>query len=179
MERDFHVRTARASARQRKDDAAALQPGNVRPPTLLSLPSYLAGNVSRVGHRLLLRALEEEGLLLSHHAVLAALRDFGPLAQHEMADRLDVDRSQVVGFVDRLEAKGLVTRTRDADDRRRVVIALTTDGRKAERRITSAARRSQADLMGTLSTSEQEHLLTLLRRVLDAHDAARLGLTDS
>ncbi|MTD55417.1 MarR family transcriptional regulator [Amycolatopsis sp. RM579] len=141
------------------------------------MPAYLAGNVGRVGARLLLRVLEQEGLSINDHAVLVALRDFGPLAQHELADRLDVDRSQVVGFVDRLEREGCVTRSRDPSDRRRVLVSLTTEGRTTERRMTAAAHRSQATMLSALSPSEQAELVALLQRVLDAHDETRLDLT--
>ncbi len=162
----------------RRAEPTALGPGTVRPPTLLSLPSYLAANVARVGTRLLMHDLHREGLRLSHHAVLAALNDFGPLAQHEITDRLEVDRSQVVGFVDRLESQGLVTRARDAQDRRRVRVSLTPKGRRLERRLTTSARRSQDALLGALSPTEQTTLVGLLRRVLDSHDGEQLELVD-
>ena len=164
---------------ERAREAAALQPGVVRPPTLLGIPSYVAGNVARAATRRLWRSLEEHGLRLSHHAVLVALRDFGPMAQYEIADRLDVDRSQVVGFVDRLEQNGFVVRTRDARDRRRGLISITAGGVSVERRVTETARGVQSALLEPLSPSEQAQLVGLLRRVLDAHDTARLGLTAS
>lgn len=147
----------------------------VRPPTLVSIPSYLAGNVARAATRRLWRSLEVHSLGLSHHAVLVALRDFGPLAQYEIADRLDVDRSQLVGLIDRLEDNGFVVRARDARDRRRMLISITDDGLDVEHRVTEAARDVQSDLFDALSASEQAQLVRLLQRVLDAHDAARLG----
>ena len=169
----------RAPARTRARGTDALQPGAVRPPTLLGIPSYLAGNVARAATRRLWRSLEEHGLRLSHHAVLVALGDFGPMAQYEIADCLDVDPSQVVGFVDRLEEKGFVIRTRDARDRRRVLISITAEGVSVERRVTETARGVQSTLLEPLSKSEQAQLVGLLRRVLDVHDAARLGLSAS
>lgn len=158
---------------------AALQPGDVRPPTLRGIPSYLAGNVARAATRRLSRALADDGLRLSHHAVLVALRDLGPLAQYEIADRLDVDRSQVVGFVDRLERNGFVVRSRDAGDRRRMLISITAEGVSAEGRVTDAARSVQSLLFDALSPAEQVQLVGLLQRVLDAYDTARMGLTRS
>src|ERR687896_887656 len=96
----------------------------IRPPSLLALPSYLAGNVARIGHRRLIEALAERELRLAHYAVLAALSDFGALAQHELADRLDLNRSHLVGYVDHVEQRGLVRRDRDPDDRRRIRVTL-------------------------------------------------------
>ncbi|TQM43851.1 DNA-binding MarR family transcriptional regulator [Pseudonocardia cypriaca] len=148
---------------------------SVRPPTLLGIPSYLAGNVARAATRTLWRSLAEHGLGLSQHAVLVAIHDFGPLAQVEIADRLDLDRSQVVGFVDALERHGFVTRTRDPRDRRRMLVSMTEAGAAAERRVTEAAQELQPALFAALSPAELDQLVGLLERVLDAHDAARLG----
>lgn len=147
----------------------------IRPPSLLALPSYLAGNVARIGHRLLLEALAEHELRLAHFAVLAALSDFGPLAQHELADRLDVNRSHLVGYVDHIEQRGLVRRDRDPDDRRRQRVALTPAGRALLRVLQTVAVRSQAEFLEALSESEREALLAMLRRVLRANDEARLA----
>jgi DNA-binding MarR family transcriptional regulator len=147
----------------------------IRPPSLLALPSYLAGNVARIGHRLLLEALAEHDLRLAHFAVLAALSDFGPLAQHQLADRLDINRSHLVGYVDHIEQLDLVRRDRDPQDRRRQRVALTAAGRGRLRDLRAVAKRSQADFLRALSKSERETLLALLRKVLDASDEARLA----
>lgn len=175
MSDGLEVRTAQATARE----TPVLVRGTVRPPTMLSIPSYLAGNIARAAQRMLARSLEADGLALNHHAVLVALRAFGVMAQHEIADRLDVERSQVVGFVDRLERNGYVIRTRDARDRRRVLVSITAEGVSAERRVTDSARQAQSVLFDSLSSLEQEQLVGLLRRVLDAHDARRLALPDA
>src|SRR3954447_1381260 len=116
-----------------------------RPPTLLALPSYVAGNVARIGHRLLFEALTEHDLRLVHFAILTALSDFGPLAQHELADRLNVNRSHLVGYLDEIERRKLVRRDREPGDRRRQQVALTPAGRKLLGPLQDVARRSQAE----------------------------------
>jgi DNA-binding MarR family transcriptional regulator len=147
----------------------------IRPPSLLALPSYLAGNVARIGHRMLLEALADHELRLAHFAVLAALSDFGSLAQHELADRLDINRSHLVGYVDHLEQRDLVRRDRDPDDRRRQRLALTPAGRALARDLRAVAERSQAEFLEVLSQAEREALLAMLRRVLRANDEERLA----
>lgn len=145
-----------------------------RPPTLLGLPSYLAGAAARVGHRLLVEALATHDLRLPHFAVLTALSDFGPLPQHELADRLAINRSHLVGYLDEIEQRGLVQRERDSQDRRRQHVALTASGRTRLRRLHDVALRSQAQFLQSLTEDERETLVTLLRRVLDADDRTRL-----
>lgn len=146
-----------------------------RPPTLLQLPSYLAGNVARIGHRALSASLAEEGLRLSHYAALTALSDFGPLVQGELADRLAVDRAHMVGHLDDLERLGLVARTRDPEDRRRMIVTLTAEGAARLPSLHAAAQRSQRDLLDVLSNRERQSLVDLLARVLAEHDRLRQG----
>jgi len=146
----------------------------IRPPTLLALPSYLAGNVARIGHRLLFEVLTAHDLRLAHFAVLTAISDFGPLAQHELADRLDLNRSHLVGYVDDVEQRGLVRRDRDPDDRRRQHVALTSSGQTLLERLQEVARHSQTEFLQALSERERQTLTALLRRILDADDKERL-----
>jgi len=146
----------------------------IRPASSLALPPYLAGNVARIGYRLLLHALAERDLRLPHAAILAALCDFGPLAQHELVDRLDIQRSHLVGYVDLLERRRLVQRRRDAEDRRRQNVSIAKSGRALWRRSRRVAEHSQAQFLDVLSESERETLLGLLSRVLEAYDQARL-----
>jgi len=141
-----------------------------RPPTLLDLPSYLAGQVRRIAHRELVEELAGHGYALPHFAVLAALGDFGPLPQHELADRLRFNRSHLVGYLDRLEDQGHVTRSRDPEDRRRQLVALTSTGEKLRRDLVQAARRTETAAVGVLTEAERRTLTRLLRKVLDAAD---------
>ncbi|MFD2473338.1 MarR family winged helix-turn-helix transcriptional regulator [Amycolatopsis silviterrae] len=150
----------------------------LRPPTLLALPSYLAGHVARIGHRELVSALEEHGLRLPHFAVLAGLSDFGPLAQHALADRLGLNRSHLVGYLDELVRQDLVGRERDPDDRRRQRVALTETGKALARKLKDEAKRSQDVFLAELSEKERETLVSLLRRVVVADDRARGGWPD-
>jgi len=143
----------------------------LRPPSLLALPSYLAGNVARIGHRLLFDALSEHDLRLVHFAILSALRDFGPLAQYELADRLAVQRSHLVGYLDEIEGRGLVVRERDPVDRRRQRVALTRSGCGLLRPLQEVAQRSQAEFLEALTETERETLIGLLHRILQADDA--------
>lgn len=145
----------------------------MRPPTLLALPSYLAGHVARIGRRVLVESLAEHDLRLPHFAVLTGLADFGPLAQHDLADRLGLNRSHLVGYLDEIESRGLVGRERDPSDRRRQRVALTEDGCVLVRELQEVARRSQDEFLSVLTESERETLISLMRRVVTADDAAQ------
>ncbi|WP_326794297.1 MarR family transcriptional regulator [Streptomyces sp. NBC_01808] len=151
------------------DDADA-SPGPNRPPSLLALPTYLASHVARIGHDVLIAAVGEHGLRLPHFATLTALADFGPLPQHVLADRLGFNRSHLVGYLDAVEERGLVHRTRDPGDRRRQLVALTEEGERLHAELRRVAERAQEEFLCDLTAPERETLTALLRRVLVAHD---------
>ncbi|MBF6365380.1 MarR family transcriptional regulator [Nocardia puris] len=146
-----------------------------RPPSLLAQPSYLASQVSKFGRKRLEAALAERGLRLGHQAVLSALDDFGPLSQQQLADSLDLDKSHLVGRIDELQRRGLVTRAQDPDDRRRNKIALTPTGETLAKELRPVATESQKGFLDVLTPAEQKTLTTLLARVLAANDAERWG----
>lgn len=117
--------------------------------------------------------MNTHGLVLVHHAVLSALDDFGAMSQQQLADSLDLDKSHLVGSIDHLEGRDLVTRTRDPGDRRRNQVALTAAGKTLIDELKPVARQSQHGFLDALSAAEQETLVSLLRRVLASNDAAR------
>ena len=147
--------------------------GMSRPPSLLALPSYLASQVSRYGRRRFEQALAEHGLVLIHHAILAALSDFGPSSQQHLADALDFDKSHLVARIDQLERRGLVSRNQDPADRRRNQVALTSAGRELVDQLQRVAEESQRGFLEALSAQERQTLISLLSRALEANDAAR------
>jgi DNA-binding MarR family transcriptional regulator len=149
-----------------------------RPASLLALPSYLLSQLSKFGRRHLEAVLAEHDLVLIHHGVLAALADFGPQSQQQLADALDFDKSHLVARIDHLQRRGLVTRTQDPTDRRRNQIALTPTGQALVDRLRPVAQESQQGFLQALSPAEQDTLISLLRRALDANDAARGAATD-
>lgn len=145
----------------------------LRPPSLLGLPSYLVSHVARIGHDALIPGIVERDLRLPHFAALTALADFGPLPQHELADRLGLNRSHLVGYLDTIEKRGFVRRDRDPADRRRQVVALTSEGQRAQRELQGAAESAQEQFLDSLSPAERVTLVDLLRRILVADDRSR------
>lgn len=91
----------------------------------------------------------------------------GPQALKDLASRMHLDPSTVVGVVDRLAAKGLVTRNPDATDRRRVSLILTPKGAEV---LKAAPHPAQGHLLAGLESMER-------KRVEDLHAALRLLVT--
>lgn len=72
----------------------------------------------------------ETGLTGSQLWVVKMLDGAAPMKVSELARRMHLHPATMVGVLDRLEAKGLVQRTRSNDDRRVVHIFITDQGRE-------------------------------------------------
>jgi DNA-binding MarR family transcriptional regulator len=111
--------------------------------------------LERAVHALGLR-LSSPGLTQAEAHVLARLAD-GPASLGELHRSFGHKRSTLTAVVDRLEAKGLVARGANPDDRRSVVVSPTASGRPVAKRARRAVREveravaaacSQRDLIG-------------------------------
>ncbi|HWO65851.1 MAG TPA: MarR family transcriptional regulator [Umezawaea sp.] len=147
----------------------------VRPPSLLALPSYVGDQVAKYGRRHLKEVLAADDLLLPQYGMLVALDDFGPISQQRLAESLDMDKSHLVGKIDKLAQRGLLAREADPADRRRHRIVLTAQGKALVDRVRPIAEESQREALAVLSEEERTVLEALLLRVLEAHDGERVG----
>jgi MarR family transcriptional regulator, organic hydroperoxide resistance regulator len=94
---------------------------------------------------------------------LMHLHEESGLPMHEIAARLACDNSNVTGIVDRLEARGLVTRRSSEHDRRVKYIVPTPLGVEVRDAMRERMARPPAGIE-CLSTSEQRQLRQLLAR---------------
>lgn len=111
------------------------------------------------------RQLADTGLTFGQFAVLEALLHLGPLCPHEIAAKLLRSGSNVTTVVDNLEKDGFVTRTRRADDRRGITVALTGVGRRRIAAIFPHHARAIAELFAALNPAEQQELARLCRKL--------------
>ena len=74
------------------------------------------------------RSLTEASLTLPQYRLLSFLST-QPDAAHRLASKLNVRPPSLTALVDGLESRGLVARVADTDDRRRVRIVITDEGR--------------------------------------------------
>jgi DNA-binding MarR family transcriptional regulator len=78
--------------------------------------------------------LDELGLTYPQYLVMLALWESDGLTVSELGQRLYLDSGTLTPLLKRLEAAGLVSRMRSAEDERRVHVRLTPNGRKLKAR---------------------------------------------
>ncbi|MEV4571105.1 MarR family transcriptional regulator [Nonomuraea sp. NPDC049419] len=117
-------------------------------------------------------ALAEVDLTQAEHGILACLRDSGALIQREIAALLALDPGDLIAYLDKLEARGAISRAPDPGDRRRRVIDLTPAGRELLDHADTVLGAATQRFLGPLAPSEAGHLMSALTRLLQAHDPA-------
>ncbi|WP_030192603.1 MarR family winged helix-turn-helix transcriptional regulator [Streptomyces sp. NRRL S-87] len=138
------------------------------PPSLTDLTTYLLSRTGKRARGLLGVRLAARGLRLWHMAVLAALADFGPHAQRDLAQRLAIHPSDTAKVLEELGRLGQVGRERDPSDRRRIVVTLTGPGRAALAELREEALEVQERVLAPLTDAERTQLQALLLRVHSA-----------
>ena len=98
-------------------------------------------------------------------AVLARLAELGPQSQNALGRETALDAATIKGVVDRLARQGLVSTFPDPDDRRRLTVDLSEEGRAVFLRLVPTALEVSARTLGPLSKVEQRQLLDLLIRL--------------
>jgi len=115
--------------------------------------------------RWLARRLEGDGVTMGQLAVLEALLHLGPMHQRELGRKLLRSDANVTAVIDNLERDGMVERVRGGEDRRKVTIRLTTEGRRRISRIFPAHARRITEAMSALNAGEQKELARLCKKL--------------
>ena len=145
-------------------------------PELDTRPLRISARVVRLQRYLdqrIATTLEQFGVNEGEVNVLAALRRAGPshqLTPTELYRGLLLSSSAMTHRIDRLEAEGLVHRTPDADDGRRVRVALTDRGREVVDAAMDQTVQSLSAVTDLLDDEEHAVLEDLLRRLLAAFE---------
>lgn len=127
------------------------------------------------------KALERHEVTTQQWAILGALvrdRWVGGIAVRDLAALLMVSRQNLTGVLSRLEARGLVERTVDANDNRSRLIKLTPAGWQRWSDMQADIAAYYAEAMRDLSNNDMIHMLHYmdkLRQNLRAVDDAQGG----
>ena len=123
-------------------------------------------------------ALEEAGGTLPTWLILLNLTIRRPANLRELAEAVGIREATLTHHLNALDARGLITRTRDAANRRIHVVELTEAGQAAFARLQQAAVAFDARLRAGLAEDDLDQLGDLLGRLTanaggaEGHDGA-------
>lgn len=139
-------------------------------------------DMSLIALRRILRATELYGRDLARAAgltavqvrVLQVIAETGRTTPTAIANRMGVSQATVSALIDRLEAKGLVRRTRSDTDRRQTNLTLTDEGTEALSRAPDALQQRYVKRFEALPDWEQSMIVAALERVSALLDADQM-----
>jgi DNA-binding MarR family transcriptional regulator len=124
------------------------------------------------------------GVSVTDMKCYSILRQAGPITAGELGERIGLTTGAITGVIDRLEQAGLVRRTRDASDRRRVVLELLSNPahEQALTQLYAPLGRAIMELVGSYSEAERATILAFITKataVLDAETTRLRQAADS
>lgn len=132
---------------------------------LLGLVGYNLRRAYLVVQSLFDDRMEKHDLRQAEFSVLVVVKDNPGINQKALAVALVVAPPNLATLLDRLEARGLLTRQRNPDDKRAQLVELTAQGTRLCGRSLKAAAEADDAAVGRLSAAEREQLKVLLRKI--------------
>lgn len=110
-------------------------------------------------------ALAELGLRVLSFSCLSVIVGNPGIAPSALADRLKMERSNLVLVIDELETRELVTRAQSKSDRRRFALTATAQGRRLHKAAVAALRACEARSLRRLTEEEKALLVSMMGRI--------------
>jgi DNA-binding MarR family transcriptional regulator len=99
-------------------------------------------------------------------AALAKLAELGPVSQNQLGRATAMDAATIKGVVGRLVGRRLVETAPSAEDRRRLIVDLTPEGRALFESLRPRGLEASRRTLAPLTPAEQARLLALLRKLV-------------
>jgi DNA-binding MarR family transcriptional regulator len=128
--------------------------------------------LSKHTKRLTERTVARFGLNAGEFRALTGLRvaPHQQMTAGDLAEHLDLSTGAMTNRLDGLEQSGLITRERDVDDRRSVLVTMTPKGADLVVQAVEAAGKEEMDLLSSLSDAQRRKLNALLRTLVLAFE---------
>lgn len=144
-----------------------------------SLMGMLLGRTNVLKDRVLDKYLEPYGVTSSQFKVLIIIAQFCADTPAELCRSLTLDSGSMTRMLDRLEQKGLLSRSRSVEDRRQVRLLLTEDGTRLASLLPDIGAQAMNELFNCLDGAEVKALEHILTKVLrSAEDDVAISRLD-
>lgn len=137
------------------------------------MPGHLIRRLNQMSTQVFSQRMQEAGQDLTpvQFAALDAVNSNPGLDQAGIAARIAYDKATIGGVIDRLEQKGLVTRSISARDRRAREVKLTKNGHRTYSNVLPIVSALQEEILGALNKEEQSEFLRLAGKAIHENAA--------
>ena len=148
------------------DDAAA---GSLD--RLYAAPGHLIRRCQQIAVAIFVDEVRDFDLTPVQYAALFVVRAQPGVDQTRLVNLIALDRSTIGSVVERLEAKGLITRKSGTEDRRTKRLYPTEAGIALLAAVAGAVDRAQHRILAPLNATERTQFMTMLARLVDINNA--------
>lgn len=155
--------------------------GGAHPPghIIWDRPGYLVRRLHQIHVAMFLGKVAEGKVTPIQYGLLSILVRRPNIDQLTIGEELGLDRANVADILKRLEAKKLVARVVDPENRRRKLCLATARGAELVSRHHADMQASQNKLLAPLAPVEREVFMDLLSRLVEGNNASgRTSLSD-
>jgi DNA-binding MarR family transcriptional regulator len=146
---------------------------------LMQQPGFLFRRLASHSHGLFLKLTGQDDVTAPQLTLLATLVRHGPLPQAELGRRAGIDKNTLAEMLRRMQARGLIARTRNETDRRSLSIAITPDGQDCLANLASAAEAVGKALLEPLPPEQRPIFVDCLRQLANSLDQASARMPSS
>lgn len=114
-------------------------------------------------------ALRAHGISMWGYVVLTALAEQPVRTQAALAQAINADKSRIIGVLDHLQERGLISRQPDTSDRRVHLLSLTAAGDGLRRAVQASIRASEEEVLGALPASDRDAFLRSLKTLYERY----------
>ncbi|WP_242124724.1 MarR family transcriptional regulator [Sphingobium sp. Sx8-8] len=106
------------------------------------------------------------GLSPLQFTTLVKVRDEGRVSQNKLGRLVHADPATIMGVVNRLADRNLLRRLPDPNDRRRTLLAITSDGLRLTEELEAMGHAVTRETLAPLEPEEQAELYRLLEKIV-------------
>ena len=104
-------------------------------------------------------------------AALVKLRDLKEVSQNHLGRLTAMDAATMQGVIKRLASRSLIKRRPDPDDRRRLIVSLSSEGYELVNSLVSSGSDITAQTLEPLCPAERKQFLDLLRKLAQLNNS--------
>jgi len=105
-------------------------------------------------------------LTTTQFAAIAKLAEEGPMSQNQLGRMTAMDAATIKGVVGRLVGRRLVVTSASVEDRRRLIVDLTPEGRALFERVRAQGFEATRQTLAPLSAADRQRFMALLRQLI-------------
>lgn len=135
-----------------------------------TLPGYFIRRQQQIAVAIFLEEAEPQGLTPVQFAALLTVARQPGLDQRSLAATIGLDTSTVASVIDRLEARGLMTRQPSLEDRRLRLLNATPEGLALLDEVEPGVLRAQERILAPLTSTEKKEFLRMLMKLVQGNN---------